>query len=348
MDNPASTIAVPTAAAPGAAVATVQPEAGPASTIGALDEFQTELVKAWGRLPNKAFFFILLLAWLALFHFLGNSARGYIKTPSLFGWMYEAYNSPNEVAENDRHGNFIPFLVLGLFWWKREQLLKLPLKIWLPGILLLVFAMGLHVLGFVVQQPRLSIVALFGGVYGLMGLAWGFQWLVRSFFPFFLFMFSVPLSDSANVITFPLRLLVCQLVEFISRELLGISVIREGTQLFDPSRSYQYEVAAACSGIRSLVAVFLLATIYGFFTYRSLWKRLFVMSTAFPLAVLGNLIRMLCIVIAAEAGGQTAGNYVHDGGPMGIFSLLPYVPAIFGVVLVGRYLKPDEPEPSAK
>src|SRR5436190_23650525 len=120
-----------------------------------------------------------------------------------------------------------------------------------------------------------------------------------------------------------------------------------GTQLYNPSGAYQYEVAAACSGIRSLVAIFLLATIFGFFNYRSLWKRLLVMSTAFPLAVLGNLIRMLCIVIAAEMGGQSTGNYVHDGGPMGIFSLLPYVPAILGVMLIGRWLKPDAPESSA-
>ena len=30
----------------------------------------------WRRLPNKAFFFLLLAAWLALFQFLGNSISG--------------------------------------------------------------------------------------------------------------------------------------------------------------------------------------------------------------------------------------------------------------------------------
>jgi exosortase len=342
MDNQASTAMSPGA---GGVPSSNPPAAQPASTVGVLDEFQTELVKVWARLPNKAFFFILLFAWLALFHFLGNSAKGYVKTPSLLAWMSEAYNSPNEVAENDRHGNFIPFLVLGLFWWKREQLLKLPLKTWLPSLLLLVFSMGLHILGYVAQQPRISIVGMFGGIYALMGLAWGFQWLVGSFFPFFLFMFSVPLSDNANVVSFPLRLLVCQLVEFISRNILGIDVIRLGTQLYNPSGTYQYEVAAACSGIRSLVAVFLIATVFAFFTYRSLWKRLLVMSMAFPLAVLGNLLRMLFIVIAAEIGGQKWGNYVHDST---IISMLPYVPAIFGVMWIGRWLKPDDAEPSAR
>jgi exosortase/archaeosortase family protein len=115
--------------------------------------------------------------------------------------------------------------------------------------------------------------------------------------------------------------------------------MRMGTALFDPFGTYQYDVAAACSGIRSLVAIFLLATVYGFLTFRSPWKRLFLMALAFPLSVLGNLFRMLCIIVAAEMGGQSAGNYVHEGGPLGIISLLPYIPAILGLLLIGRWME---------
>jgi len=120
---------------------------------------------------------------------------------------------------------------------------------------------------------------------------------------------------------------------------LGIGVVRVGTQLFNPLGNYQYEVAAACSGIRSLVSIFLLALIWGFTMFRSPWKRLLLMSLAVPLAVLGNLLRMLCIIIAAEVGGQETGNYVHEGGPFGIISLIPYVPAIWGLIWAGNWLK---------
>jgi exosortase/archaeosortase family protein len=109
-----------------------------------------------------------------------------------------------------------------------------------------------------------------------------------------------------------------------------------GTQLFDASGTYQYEIAAACSGIRSLIAIFLLATIYGFIAFRPMWKRLFLMALAFPLAVLGNLARMLFIIMAAGLGGQEAGNYVHASS---IFSLVPYVPAIIGLLVVGRLME---------
>jgi len=63
------------------------------------------------------------------------------------------------------------------------------------------------------------------------------------------------------------------------------------------------------------------------------------MAMAFPLAILSNLVRLLCIIVAAEIGGQSAGNAVHDGGPLGIWSLLPYIPAIAGVMWLGNFLE---------
>ena len=298
-----------------------------------------DTVDCWHRLPNKAFFFALLAAWLALFQFLGNAILGYVHTPSLFAWMIGAYNSP---SSDDGHGNFIPFLVVGLFWWKRRELLALPLNLWWPGLLILLAALMLHVAGYAIQQPYLSIAALFAGIYGLMGLAWGPAWLRNSLFPFFLFIFSVPLGQRAEFITFPLRQLVSWLSEQVAHWILGIGVIRVGTQLFDPSGSYGFDVEAPCSGMRSLIAIFLLATVYGFFVFRSPWKRLSLMALALPLAVLGNLARMLLIIMAAELGGQSWGNYVHEGGPLGIISLVPYLPAMAGLLLAGRWLENRE------
>ena len=218
----------------------------------------------------------------------------------------------------------------------------MPLKLWWPGLLILLAALLLHVAGYAMQQPYLSIAALFAGIYGLMGLAWGPAWLRHSLFPFFLFMFSVPLGQRAEFITFPLRQLVSRLSELVAHWVLGIDVIRVGTQLFDPSGSYGFDVEAPCSGMRSLIAIFLLATIYGFFVFRSPWKRLLLMALALPFSVLGNLARMLLIIMAAEFGGQSWGNYVHEGGPLGIISLVPYLPAIIGLLLVGRWLENRE------
>ncbi len=295
-----------------------------------------DTVECWKRLPNKAFFFVLLAAWLVLFQFLGNSILGYVHTPSLFSWMYHAYNVQGD--SDASYGNIIPFLVIGLFWWKRHELLETQLQPWAPGLFILILGMVLHLLAYTIQEPHISIVALFLGIYGLMGMAWGREWLSKSFFPFFLFAFSVPLGTHAQLITVPLQLLVCRLVEG-GAHLMGINVLRAGTELFDSSGTYQYDVAPACSGIRSLVAIFLLATVYGFLAFKPLWKRLLMMALAFPLAVLGNMTRLLLVIISAEIGGQNLGNYVHDSW---FFSLSAYVPAFLGLILVGGWLERPE------
>jgi len=317
--------------------------------------FWQDTVDCWRRLPNKTFFFVLLAAWLTLFQFLGNSILGYIHTPSLFLWMREAYRSFGDVPNDDAHGNFIPFLVIGLFWWKRKELLASIFRLWWPGLFILAAAMVLHVLGYVIQQPVVSVVALFTGIYGLMGLAWGPDWLRKCAFPYFLFIFSIPLGARSEFITFPLRQLVTWLVTATAQWILGIDVIRMGTQLIDPTGTYQYDVAAACSGIRSLISIFLLSTCYSFIVFRTAPKRFWMILAAIPFAVLGNYLRLLLIIIAAELGGQEWGSYVHEGCPIhlpfnlpligneiAVVNLLPYVPAFVGVFWVGEWLRKRE------
>jgi exosortase len=301
----------------------------------------TDTMECWQRLPNKALFFALLAAWALLFQFLGNSILGYLHTPSLFAWLYNLYNLGSEAEDDASYGNLIPFLVVGIFWWKRKELLALPLQLWWPGLLLLLAALALHIFGYLIQQPFVSVVALFAGVYALMGLAWGREWLRHSSYPFFLFVFSIPLAGHLNFILFPMQLLVTWLVEMVAH-IIGIGIIRQGTQLIDPSGTFQYEVAAACGGMRSLIAVFLLATVIAFGLLRSPGKRIFLMTLAAPFAVLGNMLRLLAIIVAAEMGGQEWGNYVHEGGPFGIISLLPYVPGMIGLLWVGRWLEKRE------
>ncbi len=299
-----------------------------------------DTVYCWQRLPNKALFFTLFAAWVLLFQFWGNSIFSYVHTPSLFAWLHYLYTVGGENNDSS-YGELIPFLVVGLFWWKRKELLALPLQAWWPGLLLLAAALALHLCGFLVQQPILSILALFAGIYALTGLAWGRAWLRHSIYPYFLFVFSIPMAAQLNFILFPLRLLVTWLVEMVSH-LVGIGVLRQGTQLTDPSGAYGYDVAAACGGMRSLIAVFLLATVVAFGLLRSPANRIILMTFAAPLAVLGNMLRLLAIIFAAEMGGQEWGNYVHEGGPFGIISLLPYVPGMIGLLWVGRWLENRE------
>lgn len=317
------------------------------ATNGVLEEFRLEFSECWRRLPNKAPFLILVACWVVLFQFLGNSTLGYVHTSSLFFYMYDAFSSGGHslLESEEGYAVLIPAVVAALLWAKRRELLALKLHPWWPGLLIFCFGLALHLLGYSVQQPRVSVVGFFIGLYGLMGTTWGFTWLRATFFPFFLFGFCVPIGSLAEPITFRLRLIVSELVGFVTHYILAIDIYVAGNMLIDPTGHYQYEIAAACSGIRSLIATLALAVILAFVSFQKPWKRLVMIASAFPLAVLGNLLRMLTIIIAAEIGGQEWGSYVHEGGPGGVFSLLPYVPAFIGLFALEHYLKVREVPP---
>lgn len=309
--------------------------------LSPLQEFLKEFPGVWKNMPGKGLFTAMLVLWTCLFEFLGNSTFGYINTHSLYGWTSYAYCS----NADDEHGLLIPFLVLALFWWKRKDFQGLKTAPWLPGLFLVGFALLLHLMGYFSQQTRISLAAFFFGLYALIGVTWGRQALVRSFFPMCLFLFALPLGTLAETITFPLRLLATKVTGGIASTVLGIDVVTQGTQLFDPSGKFQYEVAAACGGLRSLTAVMALCTIYAFMNMTKLRNRTILILAGFPLAVLGNITRLLGIVVVSEAFGAEYGQMVHDNT---FFSLLPYVPPLIGIMLLGHILREQKPAPDVQ
>lgn len=294
-----------------------------------------EAQSIWRATPNRAALLILLTAWVVLFHWLGNSTLGYVNTPSLFGWWtWTLKNTPDE-----EHAWLIPFVVLALLWSRRDEFLSLTKRAWLPALGVLLLAMLLHTTGYVIQQTRLCVVAFFLGVFGISGAMLGRQWMNTAMVPFSLFVFCVPFGkDGTEIVSFPLRLMATKITAVFCDLVLGIKVMQNGTQLLDAGGSYQYEVAAACSGIRSLTAIVAFSVIYAYLSFKTGWRRLLIVAAAIPLAVIANVFRLTLIVLAAEAFGQGAGNYVHESSA---FSLVPYVPAIGGMLLLGWWISED-------
>ena len=288
----------------------------------------------WRSFPLRGAFLVLLCAWVLLFQFFGNSTFGLVNTRSLFGWWkWTIGQSPDE-----EHAFLIPLVMIGLLLWKRKELEPLPKNICWPALALVVLALLIHVVGFMVQQARISFIGFALGLYGLTGVIWGARWMQATLFPFSLLVFCVPLGAEIERVTFPLRLLATKITAGFSNFVLGIPVIQSGTRLFEPGGAYTYDVAPACSGIRSLTAIIAFGVVYSFVALKSFGRRTMLVAAALPLAVAGNVFRLVLIVVAAETFGQEAGNYVHSSG---IFSMAPYVPAILGMLLLGYWFEED-------
>jgi len=281
-------------------------------------------------MPNKAVFGVLVAAWVGLFHWLGNSTFGYTDTGSLFGWLKYSYSMRTE----EEHVFVVPFVVLYLLWWKREALLEVPKRLWGVALVLLAAAALLHVLGYVVQQARISFLGFILGLYGLLGVVWGPQLLRVISFPFFLLAFCMPLGNSVEMITFPLRMVVTQLSVAISQYALGIDVIRSGTQIFDSTQTFQYDVAPACSGIRSLVALLAVGTIYGVIGFGKLWKTVLIVCAAAPLAVLANTARITTVILVGKVAGHDAGTLIEQK-----FGFVTFPLAVLGMFFFGYLIR---------
>lgn len=288
----------------------------------------------WSKLPDRFVFVGLLAAWVLLFWFFGWSSAVAGNTSSLFDWMWDKWTDP---ANDASHGKLIPWVVLGLLWWRRKRLVNSVGKVWWPALIGLALALGVHVLGFIVQQPRVSMVGLFAGAWILTGLVWGWETLKVTFFPFFMFGFCVPLGGTfAQGLTLPMRLDAAKVTSFITGDLLDVPVRRIGTKLIDPSGVYgSFDVAAECSGIRSLVALVAITMIFAVTTLRKPWKMAIMIAAAIPLALICNVMRVTTIILAANAcKSQEAGHFVDS-----YFGYVTYGVAIAGMLMLGRLLK---------
>lgn len=251
---------------------------------------------------------VVALSGLVVFQFFGNTVRGYIDTGSLFVWWFSQWFNP---ASETEHGPIIALVSLWLLW-RNLQADKPGDASPRPGrgLALIAVAFVLHLLGAAIGQARVSAVAFLLYLDGAAWLLGGRRWGRAAAFPCAFMLLSLPLEFLFDEFGFHLRLAVIDAATGIAHG-LGIDVIRNGTQLLAPDGSFAYDVAPACSGIRSLVALTALCTLLGYLHFKAWWRRGLFFLVSFPFAYLGNVIRILAIIVAAEWFGQRAGEVVH-------------------------------------
>jgi exosortase len=264
-------------------------------------------------------------AGAAVFQFLGNSTRGYIGTASLFyWWSFQWVNANSETQHGLPILGICVALVAYNLWSQRAPAVDRG-GIW-PAVGAMVGGLCLHAVGFVAEQARVSILGLLLFTWGAAAFAGGPRWARATAFPVSFMVFAIPWNalDSAG---FWLRTWVVSASAGMVHA-MGIPVLVNGTQLMSPDGRYDYDVAAACSGVRSLVALSALSLLIGYLWFRPRWLTIVFFGLSFPLIFVGNVARIVAIVVAAQWGGAAWGDRVHAVMGFGVFA----------VVLGGVYL----------
>lgn len=290
------------------------------------------------KLPHWGALLAVFVLWCLFFHVVGNSSFGYVRSPSLFGWLNGWYHLATVGESGDELCPLVPVLALGLMWSRRQTLLEVPKRVWPPGLLLVGAAVAIHVAAFLVQQVRISGFAFLLGGAGLMATIWGPAWLRAIAFPWFLLIFAIPLDAYTSAATFPLRLFSTALSAGFCKSVLGLKLIRQGTAVFHDaspgSPGFAFDVVAACSGIRSASVILLISLVHAFLYVRNRVAQILVVLAAIPLAVLGNVVRLILVFVVGSALGEGAAKTIETR-----FGFVTYGCAVVGVILLGRFLQ---------
>jgi len=222
--------------------------------------------------------------------------------------------------ENYSHGFLVP-LISGYFLWEKwPQLKTVRLQPSNAGLLVVAGSLLLLLLGFVGREyftMRASLVMLLAGII----LFWcGREVLKLTALPVGFLLFMVPLPYIVyDAIAFPLKLLVAE-YSVLALKVMGITVLREGNIIMFPQTVL--EVADACSGLRSLMSLLTLAVAVAFVFHKSLAKRLILIVSALPIAIVTNMFRVIATgVLAQYYGAAAAEGFFHEFAGLAVFIL---------------------------
>jgi exosortase len=112
-----------------------------------------------------------------------------------------------------------------------------------------------------------------------------------------------------------------------------MTVLAEGNQILLPEHTLF--VADACSGLTSVVTMLPIACTLAYFLTRGVWRRLVVVGSVVPLAMAGNVVRVLVTVkMVSVIGGEAAQGLLHES-----FGIATYAIGTLALVGIARFLR---------
>ena len=235
------------------------------------------------------------------------------------------------------HAYMVLPISLWLIWRQRQVLARLTPRPqpWMLVPMLIVGAFwmvaDLVVVNAAAQFAWVALLVL--AVPAMLGL----QVASAILFPLLFMFFAVPFGE------FLLPVLMEYTANFTvtALRLSGIPVYREGLQFVIPSGNWS--VVEACSGVRYLIASFMIGTLFAYLNYRSTRRRLVFIGVSIVVPILANWLRAYMIVML----GHLSGNTIAVGVDHLIYGWLFFGLVITIMFLIGaRWSEPETAVPA--
>jgi len=245
---------------------------------------------------------LLLLLWFAVFW-------------PVYPDMVREWNGHSD----NSHGFIVPLMAGYFAWQRKEHIQNAPSgsSVWgglVLGISLIIYLLSL--------AGGLSFPSRFTLVMALFGLVWccmGKEVIKVLSFPILFLLFMIPVPYSLlSLVSVPLQLIATKISANVISA-CSIPVYREGNLLFFVGT--QLEVAEACSGIRSIMSLSMLAVAFTTMT-KTGWKgKTLLILSAIPIAMIANIVRISGTgVLANFFGDKVARGFLHEFSGLLVFA----------------------------
>jgi len=228
-------------------------------------------------------------------------------------WIYNSYYS---------HG-FLVLAVSSYFAYRKMKEMRFG-GIDPKGLYILSIALVVHIFASLWDVNCISALSLLVALYGIIITFYGTEDAKKLSFPVFFMIFAIP---------FPIYTLT-NVLEIISAQssvrlinIFGIEAHTIGAEVHLKTSSFI--VGAPCSGIRSIVSLLTLATLYTYLVNESTLKRGILVLLAIPLALVANILRISTILAIADIyGREVAIGFFHYASDL-IFFLIALLTLFF-------------------
>lgn len=257
--------------------------------------------------------------------------------------VYQLYRSRWEIIDYT-HAYFILPVSLILAWRKRKELMAVVAKakpaaaskpvgtdLLFPAVLLA--GILLFILGWRNDYLSLTAGSMIPVLIGLIGFLYGPKAVRTLAFPIaYLALMIPPPLGILDAITLPMRYGISAVAGGILKS-FHYPVMRQGLLLYIGNQ--EIFMGAPCSGFRSLITMISLGLAYIHILKETRMNKFIILLSVVPLALFGNLLRVLSLCLVTYYFGQEAGQgFFHDFSGIIVFVIM-----ILGLLGIEAYLK---------
>ena len=237
-------------------------------------------------------------------------------------------------SETFAHAFLVPPIALWLIWRQRDVLAQITPRP-APGVLIVLAAFaGMWLLADLVLVNSAAQFAWVAMLVLAVPAVLGLQVALAILFPLMFLFFAVPIGE---FMTDPMMRWTADFTVTALRA-SGIPVYREGLQFVIPSGSWS--VVEACSGVRYLIASFMVGTLFAYLNYRSWKRRALFMLVSILVPIVANWLRAYMIVML----GHHSGNTIAVGADHLVYGWVFFGIVVMIMFMIGaRWSEPDAP-----